>query len=83
MMFSWGHESNGKWADVGCDSKVVLERKMIPLCERTGNVYCVKIFEMLVAFIIDNGKKSILLSPLSTFKYSIQLSLGMSDECNF
>ena len=37
MMFSWGHESNGKWADVGCDATVILDRKMIPLCERTPN----------------------------------------------
>ena len=34
MMFWWGHKSRGTWADVGCETKASLNRKLIPLCEK-------------------------------------------------
>ena len=49
MMFSWGHESNGKWADVGCDATVILNRRLIPLCERDKGVSS-SLFQNLLYF---------------------------------
>ena len=38
-MFWWGgsrvtDESRGKWGDIGCEKKAILDRKIIPLCEK-------------------------------------------------